>query len=115
MKLDRPDLLRTKCLVAGRWTGGARMLPVTNPANGKVVAEVATVDRDTTREAIAAAQEALPAWRGRTAKERSAVLQRWFQLMVAHQEDLARIMTAEQGKPLAEARGEIAYAASFVE
>ena len=115
MQLERPDLLKTQCHVAGQWTGGERMLPVTNPATGELVAEVSCVGRDQTRRAIAAAQEAQPAWRARTAKERATVLQRWFQLMMTHQEDLARIMTAEQGKPLAEARGEIAYAASFVE
>lgn len=115
MQLERPDLLKTQCHVAGQWTGGERMLPVTNPATGELVAEVSCVGRGQTRRAIAAAQEAQPAWRARTAKERAAVLQRWFQLMMTHQEDLARIMTAEQGKPLAEARGEIAYAASFVE
>ena len=115
MELKRPELLKTRCYIAGRWVDSQSTLVVTNPATGEVVARVARVGREETRQAIDAAQEALSTWRTRTAKERSAILQRWFQLMLANQDDLAHIMTAEQGKPLAEARGEIAYAASFVE
>jgi succinate-semialdehyde dehydrogenase/glutarate-semialdehyde dehydrogenase len=113
--LSRPDLLVTRCRVGGRWVGSPDTLAVTNPATGEEIARVARCGRAETREAIESAESALGGWRARTAKERAAILQRWFQLMMTHQDDLARIMTAEQGKPLAEARGEIAYAASFVE
>ena len=112
-----PDLLRTRCLIDGRWTDadGGGTFPVTDPATGEVLAEVPAMGAAETRRAIGAADAAWPAWRARTGKERAAVLRRWFDLMNAHAEDLARLMTAEQGKPLAEARGEVAYAASFVE
>ncbi|MFA9421918.1 MAG: aldehyde dehydrogenase family protein, partial [Gammaproteobacteria bacterium] len=90
-------------------------LAVTNPATGEVIAEVASCGTVETRRAIEAAQIAHIAWRNKTAKERSAVLRKWFNLMMENQEDLARILTAEQGKPLAEARGEIVYGASYIE
>ncbi len=115
MQLQRPELLKTRCFIGGQWVAGQDTLAVTNPATGGLVAQVARCGRTETREAIQRAEQALGPWRARTARERAAILQRWFQLMMAHQDDLARIMTAEQGKPLAEARGEIAYAASFVE
>jgi succinate-semialdehyde dehydrogenase/glutarate-semialdehyde dehydrogenase len=88
---------------------------VTNPADGEVIAQVSSLGQAESARAIAAAQAALPAWRGKTAKERSNVLRTWFELIMAHQEDLARLLSWEQGKPLAESRGEIAYGASFIE
>ena len=110
-------LLRTQGCIDGAWVGadsGARF-PVTDPASGALLAEVADMGVAETRRAIAAAERALPAWRARTAKDRAAILRRWFELILAHADDLALLMTAEQGKPLAEARGEVVYGASFVE
>ncbi len=115
LKLTDSSLLREQCLIDGQWITGKQRIEVTNPASGQHIASVPKLNAEHTREAIAAANRAWPAWRARTAKERSAVLRKWFELMMANQEDLARIMTAEQGKPLLEARGEIAYAASFIE
>ena len=115
LQLKDPSLLRTQCLVDGRWIDGADKIGVRNPATGEIVASVPKLGADETRAAIAAADKAWAPWRARTAKERAAILRKWFELLMANQEDLARIMTAEQGKPLAEARGEIAYAASFIE
>ncbi len=115
--LDDPGLLRDKAFVAGEWSAADRgaVFPVRDPANGAMLAEVSDLGAAETRRAIEAADRAWPAWRARTGKERAAVLRRWFDLITANADDLARLMTAEQGKPLAEARGEIAYAASFVE
>ncbi len=115
--LRRRDLLRDRCYVAGEWIAadGGATIAVNNPATGAVIGAVPRMGVAETRRAIEAAAEAFPAWAAKTAKERAQVLRRWFDLMMAHQEDLARILTAEQGKPLAEARGEIAYAASFLE
>ena len=111
------SLLREQCLVAGEWVGAdsGRTIPVDNPASGEVIGTVPQMGAAETRRAIEAAHAAYPAWRAKTAKERAAVLRKWFELLMANQEDLARLMTAEQGKPLAEARGEIAYAAAYVE
>ena len=117
LTLNDPTLLRVDAYVGGRWTpaaNGARFA-VTNPATGAVIAEVADLDGTDARAAIDAASVAFPAWRGRTAKDRAGVMRKWFELIMAAQEDLARLMTAEQGKPLAETRGEIAYGASFIE
>ncbi len=110
------DLLRDACLIGGEWLGaaGAR-LEVRNPATGTRVGTVPSFGAVETRRAIDAAHDAFPGWRAKTAAERARILKRWFELMMENQEDLARLMTAEQGKPLAEARGEIAYAASFIE
>jgi succinate-semialdehyde dehydrogenase/glutarate-semialdehyde dehydrogenase len=113
--LTRGDLLRTEAFVGGRWVAGERRLAVTNPATGALIAEVADTTAVDTRTAIDAAAAAMPAWAAMPAKARAAILRRWFDLIMANQEDLARLMTAEQGKPLAESRGEIAYAASFIE
>jgi len=113
--LARGDLLRTEAFVGGRWVAGERRLAVTNPATGALIAEVADTTAADTRAAIDAAAAAMPAWAATPAKARAAILRRWFDLIMANQEDLARLMTAEQGKPLAESRGEIAYAASFIE
>ena len=110
-------LLRQQCYVDGDWIdadAGAK-IEVTNPATGEVIGTVPQLGAAETRRAIAAAAAALPAWAARTAKERAAILRRWNDLMLANVDDLATLMTAEQGKPLAEARGEVAYAASFIE
>jgi succinate-semialdehyde dehydrogenase/glutarate-semialdehyde dehydrogenase len=114
-QLKDTNLLRSQCLIGGQWFGANATIEVRNPATGELVGTVPSLGADDTRRAIEAAEAALPAWRARTAAERSKILRRWFDLMLANQEDLARLMTAEQGKPLSEARGEIAYAASFVE
>jgi succinate-semialdehyde dehydrogenase/glutarate-semialdehyde dehydrogenase len=115
-KLSDAALLRAQAYVDGAWRDGAHgKFAVANPADGGRLAEVANCGADDARRAIDAAAGALPAWRARTAKERAALLRRWFELIMAAQEDLAQLMTAEQGKPLAESRGEIAYGASFVE
>jgi succinate-semialdehyde dehydrogenase/glutarate-semialdehyde dehydrogenase len=115
MTLTDKTLLKGKCYIDGKWKGGAATIEVTNPATGAVIGTVPKFGAKETRAAIEAAERALPAWRAKTAKERAAILRRWYELMMANQEDLAMIMTSEQGKPLAEARGEIAYAASFIE
>ena len=117
MRLDDPALLRTQAYVDGRWidADGGGTVAVTNPANGETLAQVARCGTAETRRAIAAAERAQIDWRARTAKERGNLLRKLFDLMMANQEDLARIMTAEQGKPLAESRGEIAYGANFIE
>ena len=110
-------LLKTGAYINGQWVNsdGDETLAVTNPATGDVIAEVASCGTLETRRAIEAAQAAQINWRNKTVKERSAVLRRWFNLMMESQEDLAQILTAEQGKPLAEARGEIAYGANYIE
>ena len=117
MRLDDPALLRTQAYVDGQWidADGGGTVAVTNPANGETLAQVARCGTAETRRAIAAAERAQIDWRARTAKERGNLLRKLFDLMMANQEDLARIMTAEQGKPLAESRGEIAYGANFIE
>ncbi|QCO14111.1 NADP-dependent succinate-semialdehyde dehydrogenase I [Azospirillum brasilense] len=115
--LKDAELLRFQGFVDGRWidADSGKTVEVTNPADGSVLGSVPMMGADETRRAIDAAERAWPAWRALTAKERAKTLRTWFDLMMANQEDLARIMTAEQGKPLAEARGEVAYAASFIE
>jgi succinate-semialdehyde dehydrogenase/glutarate-semialdehyde dehydrogenase len=117
LSLKDPKLLRQQCYIDGRWVDadGGKTLAVTNPATGEVLGTVPNMGAAETRRAIEAANAAWPAWRARTAKERSTILRKWADLMMANQEDLAIIMTAEQGKPLTESRGEIAYAASFIE
>ena len=115
--LKDPELLATKAYLAGDWVDAAdgATFEVTNPARGDVIATVASLGRAQVAEAIAKAEVAQKAWAARTAKERAGILRRWYELMMQHQEDLATILTAEQGKPLAEAKGEIAYGASFIE
>jgi succinate-semialdehyde dehydrogenase/glutarate-semialdehyde dehydrogenase len=108
-------LLRTQALVNGEWVSGRSTFAVADPATGTKLADVANLGPDDAKAAIAAANKAWPAWRGKTAKERATIMMKWFALMHQHADDLARIMTAEQGKPLAEARGEVIYGASFVE
>lgn len=117
MKLDDLNLLREQGFINGQWVEADDhgRFNVTNPANGEVIAEVSSLGQAETARAVAAAHAALPAWRAKTAKERSAVLRKWFDLILAHQEDLARLLSWEQGKPLAESRGEIVYGASFIE
>ncbi|HKJ50227.1 MAG TPA: aldehyde dehydrogenase family protein, partial [Gammaproteobacteria bacterium] len=102
MKISDQGLLRTQAYIDGKWVDAdnGETVPVTNPANGEVLAEVAKCSTAETRRAIEAAAAALPAWRSRTAKERAAVMRKWFNLMMEAQEDLAVIMTMEQGKPL---------------
>jgi succinate-semialdehyde dehydrogenase/glutarate-semialdehyde dehydrogenase len=114
VKLSEPRLFRTQCLINGAWTGTSDDA-IYDPATGDVLGKVPRLGREAAEEAVAAAHAALPAWRAKTAKERSAILRRWFDLILIHQEDLAQILTAEQGKPITEARGEIAYAGSFIE
>lgn len=117
LKLSDETLLKSDAYIDGCWRKSASgaVYPVTNPATGNVLASVADLSEDDARAAIDAANKAYPVWRALTAKERAAKLRAWFQLIMANQEDLARIMTAEQGKPLAETRGEVAYGASFIE
>ncbi len=117
LSLKETSLLKTHAYIDGQWVSAdsGETLPVTNPATGEVIADVAKCGAAETRRAIEAANRALPAWRNKTTKERSVLLRKWFELIMAHQEDLTRILTAEQGKPLAEARGEIAYGASYIE
>jgi succinate-semialdehyde dehydrogenase/glutarate-semialdehyde dehydrogenase len=113
--LDDPGLLRTQALINGEWVGAAESFAVHDPATGRELAQVPNLSRAEGESAIAAAANALNAWRAKPAKERAAVLVRWQQLLVRHADDLARLMTAEQGKPLAEARGEVVYGASFLD
>ena len=117
LQLKDMRLLKRKGYIDGKWVdadaGGS--FAVTNPASGEKIAEVTDMGAAETRRAIDAAQRALPAWRAKPAKERAAVLRKWYDLILAHADDLALLMTTEQGKPLAEARGEVAYGASFVE
>lgn len=117
LELQDPSLLKTQAYIDGQWLDGdgGESFPVHNPATGELVAEVASCGAAETRRAIEAAEVAQKSWRTLAARERSAVLRRWFDLIMANQEDLARLMTAEQGKILAESRAEIAYAASFIE
>ena len=117
LPLRDPTLLKHNCYLAGDWSNADRneTIAVTNPATGETLGTVPKMGAAETHRAIDAAGAALPAWRTRTAKDRSNILRRWFELIMANQDDLAVIMTAEQGKPLAEAKGEIAYAASFIE
>jgi succinate-semialdehyde dehydrogenase / glutarate-semialdehyde dehydrogenase len=115
--LRDPSLFREQSLIAGEWTASeaSAQVVVTNPANGHKIGTVPRATLDQVRASIDAAQRVLPAWSKKTGKERAAILRRWYELMFEHQEDLATLMTCEQGKPLAESRGEIAYAASFIE
>ena len=117
MKLKDPTLLRELCFIDGGWTAAdnGAALEVKNPATSQKLGSIPNMGAAETARAIAAASAALPAWRARTAKDRALIMRRWFDLMMQHQDDLATLMTAEQGKPLAESKTEIAYAASFIE
>ena len=117
MKLRDADLLRSRAFIGGKWVdamSGATH-QVLNPATREPIGAVPEMGAAETRRAIEAASQAFPAWAAHTARERAAVLRRWYELLMANLEDLATLMTAEQGKPLAESKGEIAYAASFIE
>src|SRR3982750_4506103 len=117
LSLKDGKLFREQCYIDGAWCDaeGAKTIAVHNPATGAVLGAVPRMGGAEAKRAIEAAERAWPAWRAKTAKERAAILRKWFELMMANQEDLAQIMTAEQGKPLSESRGEIAYGASFIE
>lgn len=117
VKLDDSALLRQQAYINGQWVSAENnaTFPVDNPASGDIIAQVANLGPEATAQAIEAANNAWPAWRALTGKARAGILRKWFDLITAHTEDLARIMTTEQGKPMAEARGEVAYGASFVE
>lgn len=117
MQLNDSTLFRQQAFIQGKWCDAEskKTIEVTNPANAQLLGTVPKMGANETRAAIEAANQALPAWRALTAKERATILRRWFDLMMANQDDLAKLMTLEQGKPLAEAKGEIAYAASFIE
>lgn len=115
LTLQDPSLLRTQSFIDGQWLDNGAALDVINPATGAVLASVGTVGAPETRAAIAAADAAMQSWKALPAKARADVLRKWYELILANQEDLAKIMTAEQGKVLDESRGEIAYAASFIE
>jgi succinate-semialdehyde dehydrogenase/glutarate-semialdehyde dehydrogenase len=117
MNLKRTSLFRQQCHINGQWVDASdrETIPVVNPATGSVIGSVPRLTAKDVQSAVLAANKALPAWRETSAKDRSKVLRRWYDLCMAHQEDLATILTSEQGKPLAEARGEIAYGSSFIE
>ena len=115
--LKDTKLFRQQCYIDGAWADAdsGKTVSVSNPATGEILGSIPNMGAEETRRAIGAANAAFPGWRAKTAKERSTILRKWFELMMLHQEDLAKLMTAEQGKPLSESRGEIAYAASFIE
>jgi succinate-semialdehyde dehydrogenase / glutarate-semialdehyde dehydrogenase len=117
VKLSDARLFRNACYIDGKWVlaSSRKEIPVDDPATGEVIGSVPSMGASETTQAIDAAADAFPAWRKRTAKERAVILRRWFDLMMSNQEDLAHLMTVEQGKPLAESRGEVAYAAAFLE
>jgi succinate-semialdehyde dehydrogenase/glutarate-semialdehyde dehydrogenase len=115
LNLNDPSLLEQRAFLAGRWVEGGKTFPVVNPATGETIANVADLGAEDVAAAIDSAYEAQKEWAARTAKDRCAILLRWQALMLENSEDLAKILTAEMGKPLAEARGEIAYGASFVQ
>ncbi len=117
LQLMQPSLFRQQGYIHGKWQDAhsGKTLPISNPANGQIIAHVPNMETTDVREAIQSARDAQVGWSGLLAKERAAILRRWYELMMAHQEDLAQLMTLEQGKPLLESRGEIAYAASFLE
>ncbi|HEY8568780.1 NAD-dependent succinate-semialdehyde dehydrogenase [Microbulbifer sp.] len=115
MELNNNQLLKTQNYVDGQWRDGAGKLAVTDPATGALLADIADGTAADAEQAVAAAHAAFPAWSGKTAAERAAVLKRWYQLIANNREDLARLLTMEQGKPLAEALGEIDYGASYIE
>ena len=115
--LQDPDLFRQQAFVAGRWCDAddGESADVTNPATGEILGKVPYMGRAETRRAIEAAKNAWEKWREVPARDRSAILRKWHDLMLANVDDLGKLMTAEQGKPLAEAKGEVAYAAGFIE
>ena len=114
-QLKDPSLLKTEALINGQWVKGSGTFEVSDPATGHKLADVANLGASDAQAAIEAANTAWPAWKNKTAKERSNIMRKWFDLLIANTDDLARLMTAENGKPMAESRGEVAYGASFVE
>ncbi len=114
-QLQDRTLLREQAYINGEWTGAPNSFPVTNPADGATLAQVPNLGADDAQRAIDAASKAFPIWSSRTAKERASIMRKWYDLMMQHAGDLAALMTAEQGKPLAEAKGEVIYGASFIE
>ncbi len=114
-QLKDPSLLKTDALINGQWVAGSARFDVLDPATGLKLADVANLGPADAEAAIAAADSAWAGWKNKTAKERSTILRKWYDLLMAHQDDLGRLMTAEQGKPFAEAKGEVTYGASFVE
>lgn len=115
MKLKDPALLRQECYIDGTWVAAKESFEVLDPADGKVIGRVPSLGQEETRQTVAAASAAYPGWKALTAKERSVIMKRWYALIVEHQDDLAMIMTREQGKPLAEAVGEVLSGASYIE
>jgi succinate-semialdehyde dehydrogenase/glutarate-semialdehyde dehydrogenase len=115
LALARPELLREDSYIGGGWTGHASRIPVTNPATGRLIGSVPALGSAQAEEAVGVATAALPEWRARAARERGSLLRRWYELIIENESDLARLLTAEQGKPLAEATGEVRYAAAFIE
>ncbi|MBT1064389.1 NAD-dependent succinate-semialdehyde dehydrogenase [Bowmanella sp. Y26] len=115
MKLTELEIFKQHCLINGQWTSADHSMPVTNPASGDVIAQVPDLSAAQVNEAIVHAQQAMLSWRALSPAQRGALLKAWYALIMAHQDELALIMTSEQGKPLSEAKGEIAYAASYVE
>jgi succinate-semialdehyde dehydrogenase / glutarate-semialdehyde dehydrogenase len=113
--LKDKSLLKDKCYINGQWVDGKAHIDVTNPVDESVICSVPKLGTAETRDAIKGAETAQKLWAKKSAKDRAGILRKWFSLMMENQEDLAQILTAEQGKPLAEARGEIAYGASFIE
>lgn len=115
LHLNDPTLLETRAYVNGQWVKGATTFPVLNPATGEKIADVADLDVKDVSQAIDAAYDVQPVWAAKTGKERGAILRKWHDLMLDNADDLAAILTAEMGKPLAEAKGEIIYGASYIE
>ena len=115
MKLEDPSLLKEKCYIDGKWVDGNERIEVYNPADNSLIGSVPALGQQETEVAIQAAEQSYKAWKTRTAKERSAILRKWYDLIIANKKDLAVIMTSEQGKPLTEAEGEVEYGASYVE
>ena len=116
VSLQDPRLFRQACYIDGAWvdTTAHGVIDVDNPATGETIGTVPRLGRAETRQAIEAAERAFPAWRKKTAKERAAIVRKWYELMLQHQEDLARLMTTEQGKVLAESKDEVVYALSLI-
>ena len=113
--LADPNLVQTESFIGGAWQSGQDIIDVTDPATGQIIGSVARMSGDDAIAAVDAAEAAFPGWAGTLPQERTRIMRRWFELLCEHKEDLARIMVAEQGKPISEARGEIDYAASFIE
>ncbi len=114
MTLNDIDIFKQACLINGEWVTTSDSLEVDNPATGEVIASIPQLDADAVNQAVTAANDAFKLWRKKTPAERGELVRKWYELMVEHTDELATIMTTEQGKPLAEAKGEIAYAASYV-